>query len=569
MQDRKFQVIMVDNTISALENDRVVCMQSATGSGKTVMFSIIIQKFVRSTGKSVLILVNRKELMYQAGRAIKDITGIEPYYINADTKRYAISRVYIGMVESVVSRLECFSNVGMVVIDECHVANFNKIHPLFMEELILGVSATPLSTSKKMPLKRFYSNVVTGPQISELIALGYLSQNITRCPKDIVDTSNFMVDSISDDYNIAQMAAAYQNNKYVVNVAKEYKKYCKREKTIVFNVNLEHSREVAHCLQEFGINARHLGSDNEHERDEIMKWFKETKDAVMCNVMIATVGFDEPSVRNIILNFSTLSLVKYIQCCGRGSRIMDETFIEEYQSEYNYQLETKDYFNIIDLGGNSSTFKFGDWSQDRDWKYIFYHPPKPGEGIAPVKTCPECNGLLHAAVRVCTLRNLKGELCLHEFTTGKSYHEQDLEEMILITKGIDVESIISRNRKKYEYYPMLALGEEPVKRMINAFGRNPSEEMINKFFRSYYTLCCEWYSRFIGIKEDKIQDISDSEFHIQLAKNNFGNICRKLTGTKIMPTKFYDWNRETEQEHPNILSVEEYREKYLGNEKIA
>jgi len=568
IQNRQFQIDTVDHTYKKLLEERVWCMQGATGSGKTVMFCKIAQRYVRQFNKSVLILVNRKELLGQAYDTVKEITGITPYIINAETKRYAIARVYIGMVESLIARTNLFDNVGLVIIDECHIANFNKVIPMFMEELILGCTATPLATSKLMPIKRFYNGITLGPQIETLIGMGYLSQNVTRCPKDIVDASEFKVDRMSDDYNVAQMSAAYQVQKHVINVVKEYRIFCKREKTIVFNVSIEHSNNVAECFREMGYNCRHLGSDNEHERDEILKWFKETKDAILCNVMIATVGFDEPSVRNIILNFSTLSLVKYIQCCGRGSRVMDEIFIKENQWKYPYQLETKDYFNIIDMGGNSATNKFGDWNQDRDWEYIFYHPPQPGEGIAPVKTCPQCQGLLHAAARQCNLKLPNGDLCLHEFKKIQM-EEQDIEEMIMITKGINVDEITTKYRKKYEYYPMLALGEHVVERMCKS-NSNLTDDIVNRYFKMYYELCCEWYDKFLAGKEYRLDTIEDSAFHIKLATNNFGNLCKRFTGNIITPTKFYDWKSETKDEKPTgILTVDEYRQKYLGHEKTA
>lgn len=564
MQDRKYQIDHIAETYANLMRERVWLMQNPTGAGKTVEFAIMAQRFIRETGKAVIIFVHRKELMHQAAKQIREIAGIEPYLITSTTSRYAIARVYIGMVESTLSRMDLFTNVGLVIIDECHIAVFNKVIPLFMDEYILGVTATPLSTSKKFPLKSFYNGITPGPHIKELIALGYLSQNITRCPKDIVDATKFDIDRLNDDYDTRQMAQEYKLPKHVTNTVKNYRKFCRREKTLVFNVNIEHSREVAECFHELGYNCRHLGSDNEHERDEILKWFKETKDAILCNVMIATVGFDEPTIRNIILNFSTLSIVKYIQCCGRGSRIMDMTFIDEFQIDYPYQLETKEYFNIIDLGGNGAVH--ADWNEDRDWEDIFRWPPVPGNGIAPVKTCPNCDGLLHAAARYCNLRKADGELCLYEFPKKPYGIEQDIEEMIMITKGVNIEGLVSKSRKKYEYYPMLDMGYDIVKDMYRSFGANPKSDIINKYFRSYYLLCCEWYEKFKIKPEGSLESIEDSGFHIRLARNNFKNIFKKISnGYEIDITKFYDWNKTKEDE----LTVEEFREKYLGYEKTA
>ena len=143
------------------------------------------------------------------------------------------------MVDSVTSRTHLFDNVGLVIIDECHIANFNKMHNIFLEELIIGFSATPISSSKKNPLNKFYNAILSGPQINELIKMGFLAQNITRCPKDIVDSSKFEVDKIKGDYKEGQMAIEYKKPKNISNAAKAYMRYCKGKKTIVFNVNIE------------------------------------------------------------------------------------------------------------------------------------------------------------------------------------------------------------------------------------------------------------------------------------------------------------------------------------------
>jgi len=311
------------------------------------------------------------------------------------------------------------------------------------------------------------------------------------------------------DYKEGQMAIEYKKSKHITNVVKAYSKYCKGTKTIIFNVNIEHSQTVTECFNFCGYPCRQLDSNcSEDERREILKWFKETPDAIMCNVMIATVGFDEPTIRNVILNFSTVSVVKFIQCAGRGSR----------------SLPDKDWFNIIDMGGNC--IRFGDWSDDRDWQYMFNHPPRPQEGIAPVKTCPDCEGLIHASLSVCPLKNEKGEFCLHEFIRKKTPEEQDLEEMVLITKGINVDDLIHKNNKKYEYYVFLEMGHDVVKNMYFQY-EQPTDAIKQKYFKIYYQLCIEWYAKTLANKNGNLKDITDSAWHIKRAKHNFYDLVNR------------------------------------------
>lgn len=524
MQERLYQQQGIIDTVEAVSAKRKVIRQLPTGGGKTVEFALLSLRYINNTGKSVLILVHREELMYQAQRTIKEICDIDAVLITSQSKHYQIARVYIGMVESTVSRLQLFDNVGLVIIDECHIANFNKMHSIFLEELIIGYSATPISSNKRMPLNKFYNDIVVGPQIGELIADGYLCQNITRCPADVVDWTKFEVDKLKGDYNEKQMSFEYSIPKFVMNTVKNYRRFCKPGKAIVFNTSIEHSRQVNECFQTCGYPSRHLASDNNEERAEILKWFHDTPNAILNNVMMFTFGFDEPTVKNILVNFSTLSLPKWLQACGRGSRPITEDWIINKGGNYPYNVEEKSEFNIIDMGGNHVRFR--DWNEDRDWKRLFENPERVFDGVAPMKTCPDCEGLVHAAVRVCPLKNEKGDPCLHEFLSRKTPEEILSEEMIVVTRGVDLQEIIKKNKKKYEYYTFLELGKDVVENMMRIF-KNPSEAVKQRYFKTYYDLCKTWYNKELAWKPGYLKDISDSGWHIRRALNNFNDLIKK------------------------------------------
>ena len=97
----------------------------------------------------------------------------------------------------------------------------------------------------------------------------------------------------------------------------------------------EHSKNVCNALIQKGYNARNLDCKcTEQERKDVLQWLKDTPGAIICNVDILTTGFDEPSVKNIIVNRSTTSLPLWLQMTGRGGRL----------------YPGKPFFNIIDLG---------------------------------------------------------------------------------------------------------------------------------------------------------------------------------------------------------------------------
>ena len=523
MKARDYQLEHIERIIEDVSSKRKVLAQLPTGGGKTVMFSLITRRFIANYRKSVLIMVHRKELLSQAARTIEKITGIKPFLITAETKKFQYSSIYISMVDSTINRMNLMDNIGLVIIDECHIANFNKMHDIFLEEFIIGFSATPISSSKKQPMNKFYNSIAPGVQISELIKNKFLSQDITRMPKNAVDTKTMSINKLTGDFDEKQLFSEFGKSKNVINTYKAYRKFCNKEKTIIFNVNIEHSKQVADLFEDMGVNCKHLDSDSK-DRDEILHWFKITPGAVLCNVMIATVGFDEPTVRNVILNYDTMSLSKYLQCCGRGGRIIDR----------NLAIELDDYekfhFNIVDMAANA--LRFGCWSDDRDWEYIFNNPDTPGEGVAPVKSCPRCDGIIHAASTVCHLKMPDGSECGYVFER-KKYSEDKFGDFIVVTKNVDINSLVEKNIKKYDYYNFFKIIESFVEEMYLQ-NKKSSLTKMQKAFSACYLLCCEWYEKQLGWKEDYIDTIENSNWHINRCKNYFYGILKNY------PFDFYE-----------------------------
>lgn len=272
-----------------------------------------------------------------------------------------------------------------------------------------------------------------------------------------------------------------------------------------------------------------MASDNEHERVEILEWFRTTPDAILCNVGIATMGYDEPTVQEVILNFATLSLMKYIQCCGRGSRPIDGDWIVKNQHRYPYELQQKYEFGIHDLGGNHVRFR--DWNEDRDWQRLFDYPERVFDGVAPMKTCPDCESLVHAAIRICPMKLRNGDPCLHEFLRKKTPEEMLSGEVDIITKGMSLDQLIKKNAKKFEYYTFFELAQDVVDNMFRQ-NSNPNEHLKQKSFDKYFDLCKTWYNKTLANKPGYMSDITDSGWHIRRAKNHFEDLINKKKGIR-------------------------------------
>lgn len=379
---------------------RKVVFQLATGGGKTVTFAGLIKRYLARNDKKVLVLVHRDELLQQARRTLYDWYEIIGHPVVAGQKYLPNVPVYTAMVETAYNRLrkkeDYFGDVGMVIIDECHIGNFKKMHQHFPGSVIVGFTATPISASKKEPLKDQYDDIVCGIDIPDLIASGSLVRNRTYHVKNI-DRKTLKIKG--GEFDDRQMGNEFSKAKQVGNTVEGYRQHCEGTKAVVFNCNVEHSKIVTSAFMDAGYPVRHLDATcGDAYRKECLLWLKETPGAILCNVGILTTGFDEPSVQTVIVNKATTSLPLWLQMTGRGSR----TF------------PGKDYFTILDMGGNALTH--GDWCASRDWHDMFHYPEKPrdSDGVAPVKTCDHCDGIVHASVTTCPMcgGDLKKEMVI-------------------------------------------------------------------------------------------------------------------------------------------------------------
>ena len=344
---------------SASTNENLL-YQLPTGGGKTVVFSEIAKRYIGKTKKKVVVLTHRIELSLQTS---KMLTGfkVKNKIINSEVKELPDQDKYmcfVAMVETLNNRLQEnaieINNVGLVIIDEAHYNSFRKLFKYFENSIILGVTATPLSSNIKLPMKDNYKKLIVGESIGSLIKKKFLAK---------ADVYSYDVGlqslklGINGDYTVKSSDELYGNQSMLGKLMSAYEEVAKGSKTLIFNNGINTSRYVYETFKKAGYNIRHLDNKNSaSERKEILEWFSETPDAILTSVSILTTGFDEPTVETIILNRATRSLTLYFQMIGRGSRI----------------LPGKDEFTVIDLGNNVA--RFGMWEAPVDWQEIFHFP---------------------------------------------------------------------------------------------------------------------------------------------------------------------------------------------------
>jgi superfamily II DNA or RNA helicase len=333
--------------------------QLPTGGGKTVIFSEIVRQYLKHHNKKVLVMTHRIELCKQTSSVLTEF-GVINKVIDSKAKlddqdQYSC---FVAMVETLNNRLNDnkldISDIGLVIIDEAHYNSFTKLFKFFSKSFVLGVTATPLSSSIELPMTDNYDELIVGETIESLIQNGFLAR-AEMFTYNVGLTS--LVVGANGDYTVKSSEDLYTDNDMLTKLLNAYEERSKGKKTLIFNNGINTSLHVYDTFRAAGYPIAHLDNTNtKKERALILRWFKKTPDAILTSVSILTTGFDEPTVESIILNRATKSLTLYYQMIGRGSRI----------------LKNKKTFDVIDLGNNF--YRFGPWGDSLDWQRIFKSP---------------------------------------------------------------------------------------------------------------------------------------------------------------------------------------------------
>lgn len=407
LYEHQFDLMLRTKKILSSGLRHVIC-QSPTGSGKTVMFSHVAASAAKK-GNKILIITDRIELLSQTGGMVEQF-NLNPYYIKAGAKIIDKEKsVYIAMSQTLRNRVKLddwidfiINEINVVIIDECHVQEFNYLFKddLLKNKIVMGFTATPTRSGKMRQLGLDYERIIYGQPIGDLIKDEYLVNcDVYDCGKPNLE--GVAINYAKGDYAETSMFKRYDTPTLYKGLIKNYKKLVPGQKMLVFCCNIEHAIKTTLSLNKKGLNAKFICSKKiepkrvkikgtaEYEiykerkksyklyiknfpkhsgtRDEIFKGFKNNDFTILVNVDIVTKGYDCPDIEVIGLLRATTSLALYLQMIGRGGRVSPG----------------KSHFTVLDFGGNKE--RFGDYDKERNW-YLWHEENKDG-GIAPLKEC--------------------------------------------------------------------------------------------------------------------------------------------------------------------------------------
>lgn len=293
-----------------------------TGTGKTIVFSKIIEDRVRK-GERVLVIAHRGELLEQASDKLYKSTGLKTATEKAEqTSLGSFYRVVVGSVQTMQreKRLNQFppEYFDTIVIDEAHHAisdGYQRVLHHFENANVLGVTATP-DRGDMRNLGSYFESLAYEYGLAEAIKSGYLSPIKALTIPLKLDLSN--VKQQAGDFSTKDLGTAL--DPYLEQIAEEMKKQCFDRKTVVFLPLVKTSQKFRDILNKHGFKAVEVNGES-GDREQVLRDYEEGKYNVLCNSMLLTEGWDCPSVDCVIVLRPTKVRALYSQMVGRGTRL--------------------------------------------------------------------------------------------------------------------------------------------------------------------------------------------------------------------------------------------------------
>lgn len=385
---RDYQQEATSAALTELDWVRSSLIVLATGLGKTILFCKMAEQWTQGR---ILVLAHLEELLQNARDDLRAITG-EPIGTERGRDHHEGERIVVGLIQSVSKRLKHFrpDHFSLIIVDEAHHAAseaYRRVFEHFGSAKVVGLTATD-SRADGEPLP--FDAVAYRMGIREGVDEGYLVpvrgrrvalENINLSKVRRVNGGDGDFDEAALDDVMVESASGVADYLH-----REFKG--DNEKGILFFPGCASAKLTCEML-----NTREPGSalylDGEiigEERRGLVKELKAGKYRWLCNVGIATEGFNWPEASIVGMCSPTLSKPAYVQRAGRGTRPL-AGLLDGLSSSSSRKAaiagSSKPFMLIVDFAGASANMDL------INHENFLEEAPKPLVETEPTEAAPE------------------------------------------------------------------------------------------------------------------------------------------------------------------------------------
>ena len=330
------QAEFVENIRAALrKGHKSIIGVASPAFGKTVVAAHIIGEARKKSDATAWFLVHRKNLLRQTSKSFWS-AHIEHGLITSGKTRSKMP-VQVGTIGSVYSRRETLTPPSILFVDEAHLSKGNMFETVInwcreAGSIVIGLTGTPQRLDGKA-LGDVFDVMVEARSTAWLIEQGRLSDYIMYSSAISPDLDG--IKKSGGDYNREQLAEVMDDGALVGDAVSHWKKYANGLRTVVYCVNVKHSKHTAIAFNESGIPAVHVDADTtEAELKEACEGIASGKYLVITNCELIIEGFDlsaqvgkDITLECCILLRPTQSVARYLQMIFRALRKKDNPAI--------------------------------------------------------------------------------------------------------------------------------------------------------------------------------------------------------------------------------------------------
>jgi len=391
-----------------------------TAGGKSLVMAAFIEGVLRAwPDQRILVVTHVRELITQNHAELIGLWRDAPagIYSAGLGRRDLGARILFAGIQSIHRRAYDVQQCDLVLIDEAHLipAASDTMYRRFLDTLarinpqlkVIGFTATPYRLDSGMLHEgkgALFTDIAFEVSVRQLIDDGYLCPLVSKAAETRLDVSG--VGSRGGEFIPSQLQAAVDLPEITEAAIDEVARLgADRRSWLVFCAGVEHATHVAAAIRSRGFSAATIFGDTPKlQRDRIVAAFKRGEIRALASMGVLTTGFNAPGVDLIAMLRPTKSTGLYVQMAGRGTRL----------------APGKANCLVLDFAGNVA----------RHGPIDAVKPKRPGagDGMAPVKICPDCQSILATAVRVCPD-------CGHAFPPPVVKVEAQASTLAILTTG--------------------------------------------------------------------------------------------------------------------------------------
>lgn len=392
---RPYQREAVDAIRAELDAVDSTLLVASVGAGKTIIQAAFIQEMIADYPEArFLCAVHTRELVAQNYAALLRAWPFAPAGVNSAAlgRRDTHSQILFCSIASVYKHAERIGWVDCLIIDECHLISpkATTMYRLLIDALrlinpdlrIVGMTGTEyrldtgMITEGDAPL---FKSVAFRIGLGDLIPLNYLVPPISKHTSVTFDLSG--VHTRGGEYIASEAEAAVNKDEITSAAVEEIIRFGlgeNRKSWLAFCAGVDHAEAVRAEFVRQGVSCAMVeGNMPAGERARTLEAYKRGDIRCLTNVNVLSIGFDHPPTDLIALMRPTKSPALYVQQVGRGLRL----------------APGKENCRVLDFAGVVATLGPVDDVQIKR--------PGKGTGEAPIRLCPQCECINHAAAKVC------------------------------------------------------------------------------------------------------------------------------------------------------------------------